>query len=70
MGRPREFDMATALDAAVDVFWERGYESTSVADLEIATGLSRSSLYQAFGSKRTLYQASLDRYKERQIYPA
>ena len=70
MGRPREFDTTEALDAAVGVFWERGYEATSINDLESATGLARSSLYQAFGSKRELYQESLSRYMERQIEPA
>lgn len=70
MSRPREFDKDTALDAAIDVFWSRGYEATSIADLEEATGLSRSSIYQAFGNKRELYQGALDRYKQRQIDPA
>ncbi|WP_028049627.1 TetR/AcrR family transcriptional regulator [Cellulomonas sp. URHD0024] len=70
MTRPREFEQQAVLDAAVDVFWEQGYESTSIADLEVATGLSRSSLYQAFGSKHALYESCLDRYKTRNIDPA
>ena len=69
MGRPRAFDTGRVLDAAVGVFWERGYEATSVADLEHATGLSRSSIYQAFGDKRELYQAALEHYRARWIEP-
>lgn len=70
MSRTRAFDTDAALDAAVETFWVRGFEATSITDLEAATGLSRSSLYQAFGSKRGLYQASLDRYRVRNIEPA
>jgi TetR/AcrR family transcriptional repressor of nem operon len=69
VGRPRTFDTATVLDAAVAIFWERGYEATSITDLERATGLSRSSIYQAFGDKRGLYHAALERYRTRWIEP-
>ena len=62
LGRPREFDLETALDAAVALFWERGYAATSVADLTEALGVSRSSLYLAFGSKDTIFAAALTRY--------
>ena len=61
-GRPREFDPDTALDQAMEAFWARGYESTSVADLLEATGLQKGSLYKAFGDKRSLYLAALRRY--------
>lgn len=61
-GRPREFDPEIALDTAVALFWERGYAATSVADLIEAIGISRSSLYQAFGSKDELFGAALTRY--------
>jgi TetR/AcrR family transcriptional repressor of nem operon len=61
-GRPREFDLDEALDTAVHLFWERGYAATSVADLIDAIGISRSSLYQAFGSKDELFVAALERY--------
>lgn len=64
MSRPRQFDETTALDRAVDTFWERGYDGTAVQDLCSAMGLNPGSLYGAFGDKRTLFLASLDRYME------
>ncbi|MPZ59034.1 MAG: TetR family transcriptional regulator [Rhizobiales bacterium] len=65
MARPREFDAEFALDRAMEVFWAKGYEATSLDDLCEATGLSRSSLYATFGSKRNLLLQSVDRYVER-----
>ncbi len=65
MPRPREFDIDTALDRAVDLFWTKGYEATSLDDLCAATGLSRSSLYATFGSKRNLLLQTVDRYVDR-----
>lgn len=65
MARPREFDVDIALDRAMDVFWDKGYEATSLDDLCQVTGLSRSSLYATFGSKRKLLLRSVDRYVER-----
>jgi len=62
-GRPREFDLDEALDQAIEVFSERGYHATSIADLSEATGLASGSLYKAFKDKRGLYIAALDRYK-------
>ena len=62
MARPREFDEATALDAAIDCFWQRGYEATSVRDLAASMGLSGPSLYNAFGDKRALFLRALERY--------
>jgi TetR/AcrR family transcriptional repressor of nem operon len=64
MARPRTFDPADALDAAQCVFQAKGYEAASVQDLVDATGLSRSSLYAAFGDKHGLYLAVLDRYAD------
>jgi TetR/AcrR family transcriptional repressor of nem operon len=64
MARPREFDVDTALDSAMETFWSKGYEATSLDDLCAATGLSRSSLYATFGSKRDLLLRSVDRYVE------
>ncbi|MDF2706269.1 MAG: TetR family transcriptional regulator [Nonomuraea muscovyensis] len=62
MGRPREFDEQAVLDAAMDVFWAKGYEATTTEDLCNGTGLGRGSLYNAFGSKHRLYQESIRRY--------
>jgi len=62
MARPREFDEADVLDAAVRCFWGRGYEATSVRDLIGQTGITGASLYNAFGDKRALYRKALDHY--------
>ncbi|SFI87787.1 transcriptional regulator, TetR family [Bosea sp. OK403] len=67
MGRPREFDEDTVLDAAVLCFWSRGYEATSIRDLIEKTGLTGASLYNAFGDKRALYRRALDHYVEGSI---
>lgn len=61
-GRPREFDEADVLDRIMGVFWAKGYEGTSVSDLESATGLLKGSLYAAFGSKAEMYIRALTRY--------
>ena len=66
MARPRGFDPDQALDAAQHCFELRGYEATSVDDLVQAMGLSRASIYGAFGDKRQLFDAVLDRYETRQ----
>lgn len=62
-GRPREFDVDDVLDRAIEVFRERGYEASSMADIERATGLNTSSIYNTFGSKKTLFNRSLGRYE-------
>lgn len=62
MGRTATFDRGQVVDAARDVFWQRGYAETGVVELEEATGLTRSSLYNAFGSKRGLFDAVLSAY--------
>lgn len=62
MARPREFDEAAVLDAAIDRFWQRGYEATSVRDLADEMNIAGASLYNAFGDKRRLYDRSLNRY--------
>ncbi len=63
-GRPRTFSVEAVLDAAVGVFWARGYAGASISDLTAATGLAPPSLYAAFGSKRGIFLAALDRYAE------
>jgi AcrR family transcriptional regulator len=64
MARPKGYDRHAVLVAARDLFWERGYEATSITDLEQSTGLNRSSLYREFGSKHDLFRAALDCYAE------
>lgn len=63
-GRPRTFDEADVLDIAKGLFWQRGYEATSIKDLTEAMGMTPPSLYAAFGSKEALYGRVLDRYVE------
>ena len=67
MARPREFDERTVLDAAIECFWARGYEATSVKDLVGRTGITAASLYNAFGDKRALFRSALDQYVEASI---
>lgn len=62
MGRQREFDVDQALDAALGVFWRKGYEGTSYTDLTRATGVERPGLYSAFGNKESLFRQALARY--------
>src|SRR3546814_18901546 len=64
MGRPREFDETEVLVAAVDCFWERGYEATTIRELADKMGLTGASLYNAFGDKRALYRRALNHYIE------
>ncbi|HEY4046980.1 MAG TPA: TetR/AcrR family transcriptional regulator [Acidobacteriaceae bacterium] len=64
MGRPRGFDEGAALDAAMRLFWERGYEGTSMADLTKAMGLNPPSIYAAFGDKKSLFTLAAKRYAE------
>ena len=62
MGRPREFDVDQALDLALQVFWRKGYEGASMADLTETMGITKPSLYSAFGNKEELFRKALDRY--------
>ncbi len=65
MGRLKEFDEAKAIDGAVDCFWARGYEATSVRDLAEHMGIGGASLYNAYGGKRALFVKALERYADR-----
>lgn len=62
-GRPREFDMETALDKALIAFTERGYHATAISDLTEAMGLTAGSVYKAFKDKRGIFLAAFDRYR-------
>lgn len=67
MARPREFDAAQVLESAMERFWARGYELTTIKDLMESTGLTAASLYNAYGDKRALFRATLDTYIETSI---
>lgn len=64
IGRPKEYDDAAVITAAMDVFWENGYEASSTQVLCERTGLGKGSLYHAFGSKQQLYEQALRHYQE------
>ena len=67
MARLKAFDEQRAIDAAVDCFWARGYEATSVRDLADRMGIGGASLYNAYGDKRALFTRSLERYASRSM---
>jgi TetR/AcrR family transcriptional repressor of nem operon len=67
MGRPQEFDFDATIDAALAVFWDRGLHRTSIDDLLSASGLARSSLYNAFGGKQMLFEYAVQRYVDNQV---
>jgi len=61
-GRPRVFDMDETLDKALQIFWERGYEGASMAELSETLGINKPSLYAAFGNKEELFKKTLTKY--------
>ncbi len=63
-GRPRAFDTGVALEKAMHVFWQKGYDAASMADLTAAMGINPPSLYAAFGNKESLFLRVLERYAE------
>jgi TetR/AcrR family transcriptional repressor of nem operon len=69
IGRRRQFDEQAAVRAARDLLWEKGYASTSLSDLELATRMNRSSLYQVFGSKLALFTRAVQNYLEEILWP-
>jgi len=70
MARPRAFEPEEAVRQALLVFWHKGYDATSLSDIEAATGVARMSLYNVFGDKDGLFQAALERYiqSSRRLY--
>ncbi|MFW2830001.1 TetR/AcrR family transcriptional regulator [Sphingomonas sp. ID0503] len=66
-GRPREFDTDVALAAALRVFWKHGYDGASMADLTEAMGITKPSLYAAFGNKEALFNKALDLYEREKL---
>ncbi|MCF2711030.1 TetR/AcrR family transcriptional regulator [Schaalia hyovaginalis] len=69
MGRTATFDRRVVIARARNIFWAKGYEATAVPDLEEATGLKRSSLYHAFGSKKGLFDEAIDSYLNEKVRP-
>ncbi len=69
-GRPREFDYDKALDQAMHVFWQKGYEGTSMPDLTDAMGINRPSIYSAFGNKEELFRKALELYLKKSMEKA
>ncbi len=67
MGRPREFDIDTAIKAATELFWRKGYEGTSLTDLTGAMGITPPSFYFAFGNKEKLFRRVIEQYYEMQL---
>ena len=67
MARSKGFDEQKAIDSAVDCFWSRGFQGTSVRDLTQAMGIGGASLYNAYGDKRALFQRALERYADRSM---
>jgi AcrR family transcriptional regulator len=67
MGRSREFDVDEALNVALSLFWQKGYEGTSLEDLTTATGVARPGLYAAFGNKEALFHRALDLYEAKYL---
>jgi AcrR family transcriptional regulator len=65
VGRPRAFDLETALQKALEVFWQKGYEGASLPDLTEAMGINKPSLYAAFGNKEQLFLKAIERYENR-----
>ncbi|KAB0266605.1 TetR/AcrR family transcriptional regulator [Microvirga brassicacearum] len=67
MGRPREFDVDEALCSALQLFWRKGYEGTSMSDLTDVMGITRPSLYSAYGNKEDLFRKALDLYERQHL---
>ena len=66
-GRPKKFDDKVVLEKAMEVFWRKGFDSTTLSDIDQATQIPRQSLYRAFKNKRTLFLNALDYYQNRVV---
>jgi len=66
-GRPREFDEADVATRLMNLFWDKGYEATSLSDIVAATGLKKGSLYTLFGGKRDMYLKALAFYNAQYV---
>jgi TetR/AcrR family transcriptional repressor of nem operon len=66
-GRPRAFDADTVAERAMQLFWQKGYEATSMAELLEAMGIGRSSFYQSFGSKQDVFLLAVQRYRDQLV---
>src|SRR5687768_10424816 len=69
MGRPRSFDRDVALEQAMRLFWEKGYDETSIGDLTRVMGIAAPSLYAAFGDKRALFEEAVELYESQPDAP-
>lgn len=69
MARPKEYDQDDVLDKAVGLFWRQGYKASSVTDLVRATGLNTATMYKEFGDKDGMFEAALERYRQKNIGP-
>lgn len=67
VGPSKQFDQEEALTKALQLFWEKGYEASSMQDLVNTMGINRASMYQTYGNKYELYVASIDRYIENSV---
>jgi TetR/AcrR family transcriptional repressor of nem operon len=64
-GRPKDFDETVVLDKAIDLFWKKGYEATSLEELLNAMGMGKGSMYHNFGNKREVFKLALDRFNQK-----
>jgi len=66
-GRPKDFDEATVLDKAIELFWKKGYEATSLEELLDTMGMGKGSMYHNFGNKREVFKLALNRFNQKYI---
>src|SRR5688572_28926736 len=64
-GRPKDFDETAVMDKAIDIFWKKGYEATSLEELLAAMGMGKGSMYHNFGNKREVFKLALNRFNQK-----